>query len=90
MSNADVLVLAVARYLCRHRSVGMLRLVDDVAKHKEVLRALGLGYSPPPDTPEWWKTYRAVVDAVRTLEAKGLVKYIASIGVVNWEGRPCL
>ena len=88
MSSAVLVV--VIRYLCRHKSVGIFRLVDDVAKTKEVRQALGLDHAPPPGTEEWWKAYRAVVDAVRRLEARGLARYLTSYGVVNWEGGGCL
>jgi hypothetical protein len=80
---------AVLNYLCRHKSVGVFRLVDDVAKTKEVRQALRLEHAPAPGTQEWWRVYHAVMDAVRKLEAHKLVKYLSDAGVVNWTAGGC-
>jgi len=84
-----VLIPAAVRYLCTYGSVGVFRLVDDLLKMPEVKAALGLKHAPP-GTDAWWRAYHAVLDVVRTLQAKGLVKYDASMGVVNWLGAKCV
>jgi len=88
--DRTVVMLAVAEYLCRHGSVGIFRLVDDVVKRSEVKQALKLASPPAPGSNEWWRAYHAVLDAVRALEREGLVKYLHSVGVVNWVVRRCL
>jgi len=88
MSDSRI-TAAVAAYLCRHRSVGILRLVDDLLKLPGVRKALKLSHPPAPDTPEWWRAYNAVTEAVRELAGAGAAEYLASVGVVNWRGPPC-
>jgi hypothetical protein len=93
------LALAAARYLCRHLSVGLFRLVDDVIRDPSLLPVLaelgaaevvnGVPAAPRPGTPGWWRAHSAVVDAVLYLEARGVAKYLPDVGVVNWAGRPC-
>jgi len=93
------LVLAAARYLCRRQSVGLYRLVDDLLKDSGLLPVFaelgavevvgGVPTAPRPDTPEWWRAYGAVKDAVLYLEARGVVKYFSQFEVVNWIGKPC-
>ena len=93
------LALAAARYLCQHRSVGMYRLVDDLLKDSSLLPVFaelgavvvvgGAPAAPRPGTPEWWKAYSAVKDAVLYLEARGVVKYLPRFETVNWIGKPC-
>jgi hypothetical protein len=93
------LALAAARYLCQHRSVGTYRLVDDLLRDPNLLPAFaevgavevvgGAPMAPGPGTPEWWKAYSAVKDALLYLEARGVVKYLPRFEAVNWIGRPC-
>ncbi len=93
------LELAAARYLCQRRSVGLYRLVDDLLKDPALLPLFaelgavevvgGAPAAPRPGTPEWWRAYGAVRDAVLYLEARGVVKYLPKLEVVNWVGRPC-
>jgi len=91
--------LAVAKYLCRHLSVGMYRLVDDLLRDSSLLPAFaevgavevvgGVPVAPRPGTAEWWRAYAAVRDAVLYLEARGVVKYLPKLEVVNWIAKPC-
>jgi hypothetical protein len=93
------LALAVARYLCRHRSVGLYRLVDDLLKDPALLPVFaemgavemvgGAPAAPRPGTPKWWRAYGAVRDAVLYLETRGVVKYMPKLEVGNWIGKPC-
>jgi hypothetical protein len=91
--------LAAARYLCQHRSVGLYRLVNDLLRDPDLLPVFaelgavevvgGAPAAPRPDTPEWWRAYSAVKDAVLYLETRGVVKYSSQFEVVNWIGKPC-
>jgi hypothetical protein len=93
------LALAAARYLCQRRSVGLYRLVDDLLKDSSLLPVFaelgavevvgGAPMAPRLGTPEWWRAYGAVRDAVLYLEARGVVKYLPKLEVVNWAGGPC-
>ncbi|MCC6020952.1 MAG: hypothetical protein LM577_06270 [Thermoproteaceae archaeon] len=93
------IALAVAKYLCRHLSAGIFRLVDDIVRDPSLLPVLaGLGAvetvggvpaAPRPGAPGWWRAHDAVLDAVLYLEARGVAKYLPDVGVVNWAGRPC-
>ncbi len=93
------LALAAARYLCKRHSVGLYRLVDDMLRDPALLPVFaelgaievvdGVPTAPRPGTPEWWRAYAAVKDAVLYLEARGVVKYLSQVGVVNWIGKPC-
>jgi hypothetical protein len=93
------LALAAARYLCQHRSVGVYRLVDDLLKDSSLLSVFaelgavevvgGAPAAPRPGTPEWWRAYSAVRDAVLYLEARGVAKYLPKLEVANWIGTPC-
>ncbi len=94
-----VLGLAAARYLCQRRSVGLYRLVDDLLKDPALLPVFaevgavevvnGVPAAPRPGTPEWWRAYSAVRDAALYLEARGVVKYLSKLEVVNWVAKPC-
>jgi hypothetical protein len=90
----DRLIEAIAAYLCRHRSVGLLRLTLDLTRRRldlfaeigavEVVRDI---VAPPtPGTEAWWI---AVRDAVYTLRERGLVQYVWEAEVANWTGPPC-
>ncbi len=93
------LALAVARYLCQRHSAGLYRLVDDLLRDPALLPVFaelgavevvgGAPAAPRPGTPEWWRAYGAVRDAVLYLETRGVVKYLPKLGVVNWRGKPC-
>jgi hypothetical protein len=93
------LALAAARYLCQRRSVGLYRLVNDLLKDPALLPVFaelgavevvgGAPAAPRPATPEWWRAYGAVRDAVLYLETRGVVKYLPKLEVVNWASGPC-
>jgi hypothetical protein len=74
----DRLIEAVAEYLCRHRSVGLLRLALDLTRRRldlfaevgavEVVR--GVVAPPTPGTEAWWRAaVREAVYALREREA---------------------
>ncbi len=70
----DRLVEAVAKYLCRHRSVGLLRLTLDLTLRRlaevgAVEVAKGAAAPPTPGTDAWWRT--AVGEAVYALRERG-------------------
>jgi hypothetical protein len=93
------LALAAARHLCQRGSVGLYRLVDDLLKDSSLLPVFaelgavevvgGVPTAPRPGTPEWWRAYGAVRDAVLYLEVRGVAKYLPKLEVVNWIGEPC-
>jgi len=93
----DRLVEAVAAYLCRHRSVGLLRLTLDLTRRRpELFAKIGAvevvkgAVSPPtPATETWWRAVAAVREAVYALREKGLVRYVKEAEVVSWTGPPC-
>ncbi len=90
----DRLIDAVAAYLCRHRSVGLLRLTLDLTRRRldlfaeigavEVVK--GVVAPPTPGTDAWWRA--AVREAVYALRQRGLVQHIKEAEVVNWTGPP--
>jgi hypothetical protein len=79
--------------------VGLYRLVNDLLKDSSLLPVFaeagaaevvgGVPAAPRPGTAEWWRAYGAVRDAVLYLEARGVVKYLPKLEVVNWRGKPC-
>jgi hypothetical protein len=91
------LVEAVAEYLCRHRSVGLLRLALDLTRQRldifaevgavEVVK--GVVAPPTPGTETWWIAVAAVREAVYALRERGLAQYVREAEVVNWTGPPC-
>jgi hypothetical protein len=93
----DRLIQAIAEYLCRHRSVGLLRLTLDLMRRRldlfaeigavEVVK--GVVAPPTPCTEAWWRAVAAVREAVYTLRERGLVQYVKEAEVVNWTGPPC-
>jgi hypothetical protein len=91
----DRLIEAVAAYLCRHRSVGLLRLTLDLTRRRLDIFAevgavevdKGVVAPPTPGTDAWWRA--AVREAVYTLRDRGLVQYVREAEVVNWTGPPC-
>jgi hypothetical protein len=88
----DRLIDAVAAYLCRHKSVGLLRLTLDLTRRRldlfaeigaaEVVR--GVVAPPTPGTDTWWRAVAAVREAVYALRERGLVQYVKEAEVVNW------
>jgi hypothetical protein len=93
----DGLIEAIAEYLCRHRSVGLLRLTLDLTRRRldifaevgavEVVR--GVVAPPTPGTEAWWIAVAAVREAVYALREKGLVQYVREADVVSWTGPTC-
>jgi hypothetical protein len=90
---------AVAEYLCRHRSVGLMRLALDLTRQRldlfaeidavEVVK--GVVAPPTPGTEAWWRAVAAVREAVYALRERGVVQYVWEAEVVNWTGwtGPC-
>jgi hypothetical protein len=93
----DRLVEAVAAYLCRHRSVGLLRLTLDLTRRRPELFAevgavevvKGAVAPPTPGTETWWRAVAAVREAVYVLRERGLVQYVKEAEVVSWIGPTC-
>jgi hypothetical protein len=93
----DRLVEAVAAYLCRHRSVGLLRLTLDLTRRRlDIFAEIGAvevvrgAVSPPALGAEaWWAAVAAVREAVYALRERGLVQYVWEVEVVNWTGPSC-
>ena len=93
----DRLIQAIAEYLCRHRSVGLLRLTLDLTRRRldlfaeigavEVVK--GAVAPPTPGTDAWWRAIAVVREAVYTLRERGLAQYVREAEVVNWVGPPC-
>jgi hypothetical protein len=91
------MVDAVTEYLCRHRSVGLLRLTLDLTRRRlDIFAEIGAvevvkgAVSPPaPGTETWWRAVAAVREAVYTLRERGLVQYVKEAEVVSWTGPPC-
>jgi hypothetical protein len=93
----DRLVETVAEYLCRHRSVGLLRLTLDLTRRRlELFAEIGVvevvrGAVVPstPGTDAWWRAVAAVREAIYALRERGLVQYVREAEVANWTGPPC-
>jgi hypothetical protein len=78
----DRLIEAVAEYLCRHKSVGLLRLTLDLTRRRldifaeigavEVVK--GAVALPTPGTETWRRA--AVREAVYVLRDRGLAQYV--------------
>jgi hypothetical protein len=91
----DRLVEAVAAYLCRYRSVGLLRLtftrrrLDLFAEIGAVEVVKGAVVPPTLGTETWWRAVAAVREAVYALRERGVVQYVWEAEVVNWTGPPC-
>ncbi len=93
----DRLIEAVAAYLCRHRSVGLLRLTLDLTRRRldlfaeigavEVVK--GAVAPPTPGTDAWWRAVAAVREAVYALCENRVVQYVREAEVVSWAGPPC-
>lgn len=75
------LALAAARYLCRHGSVGVYRLVDDLLRDVNLLPVFaelsavkvvgGIPTASRPEKQKWWTAYYAVSESVLYLETRG-------------------
>ena len=93
----DRMVNAVTEYLCRHRSVGLLRLTLDLMRRRlDLFAEIGAvevvkGVVAPPTlgTDAWWRAVAAVREAVYALRERGLVQYVKEAEVVSWTGPPC-
>ena len=93
----DRLIEAIAEYLCRHRSVGLLRLALDLTRRRldifaeigAVEVAMGVVAPPTPGTEAWWRAVAAVREAVYALRERGLVQYVREADVVSWTGPTC-
>jgi hypothetical protein len=93
----DKLAEAVAEYLCRHRSVGLLRLALDLTRQRldifaemgAVEAARGAVSPPAPGTEAWWAAVAAVREAVYALRERGLVQYVREAEVASWTGPSC-
>jgi hypothetical protein len=93
----DRLIDAVAEYLCRHKSVGLLRLTLNLTRRRldifaeigavEVVK--GAMVPPAPGAETWWRAVAAVREAVYAMREKGLVQYVWEAEVVNWTGPSC-
>ena len=87
----------MAEYLCRHRSVGLLRLTLDLTRRRPELFAeigavevaMGVVSPPTPGTETWWRAVAAVREAVYVLRERGLVQYVWEAEVVSWTGPLC-
>jgi hypothetical protein len=93
----DRLIEAIAEYLCRHRSVGLLRLTLDLTRRRPDLFAeigavdvvKGVVAPPTPGIEAWWRAVAAVREAVCALRERGLVQYVWEAEVVSWVGPTC-
>jgi len=76
------LALAVAKYLCRHRSVGLLRLALDLLKDpslREAWKELGVDPSQAAaGGPLLFKAARIVQEHAQYLEQRGVAEYVES------------
>ncbi len=85
----DRLVETAAGYLCRHRSIGLLRLTLDLTRRRldifaevgDVEVVKGAVSPPTPGTDAWRRA--AVREAVYALRDKGLVQYVREAEVVD-------
>jgi hypothetical protein len=76
----DRLIEAVAAYLCRHRSVGLLRLTLDLTRRRlDIFAEVGAAevdkgvVAPPTPGTDAWRL-AAVREAVYTLRGRGLAQ----------------
>jgi len=76
------LALAAAKYLCRHRSVGLLRLALDLLRDPSLRETwLKLGVDPAqalPGGPLLFKAARIAQEHVQYLEQRGVAEYVES------------
>ncbi len=80
------LALAVAKYLCRHRSVGLLRLTIDLLKDSSLREVwLKLGVDPSQAAtggPLLFKAARIVREHVEYLEQQGVAEFVGTVARV--------
>ncbi len=81
MSGVDPrLALAAAKYLCRHKSVGLLRLTVDLLKDPSLREVwLKLGVDPSQAAaggPLLFKAARIVQEHVEYLEHRGVAEFV--------------
>jgi len=80
------LALAVAKYLCRHRSVGLLRLALDLLKDPSLRETwLKLGIDPSQVAaggPLLFKAARIVMEHVEYLEYRGVAEFVGTVARV--------
>ncbi|MFZ8840565.1 MAG: hypothetical protein ACO2PM_16935 [Pyrobaculum sp.] len=94
MSGVDPrLALAAAKYLCHHRSVGLLRLTIDLLKDPELRETWKkLGVNPAQTLlggPLLFKAAQIVQGHVQYLEYRGVAEFVKTANVANWKGKPC-
>ena len=94
MQISNKLALTVAKYLCRHRSVGLLRLTFDLLKDPELRETWRkYGVDPAlikPGDPLLFKAVRIVQEHVEYLQQRGAVEYIDSVVYAYGEPRELL
>ncbi len=83
----DRLVEAVAAYLCRHRSIGLLRLTLDLTRRRlDIFAEIGAAevdkgvVAPPTPGTDAWR--RAAVREAVYAPLEGLAQYVRE--TVNW------
>ncbi len=80
------MALAVAKYLCRHRSVGLLRMTLDLLKDPELRGAwVKLGVDPSQALsggPLLFKAARIVMEHVEYLEQRGAAEFVGTVARV--------
>jgi len=91
----EKLAEAVAAYLCRHGSVGLLLFTLDLTRRRldlfaeigavEVVK--GTVVLPAPGIDAWWRA--AVREAVYIFRHRGLVQYVGEAEAVNWTVPAC-
>jgi len=85
----DRLIEAVAEYLFRHKSVGLLRLTLNLTRRRpELFAEIGAeevvksAVAPPtPGTDAWWRA--AVREAIYVLRERRLAQYVCEAEVVS-------
>jgi hypothetical protein len=83
MTDVDPrLALAIAKHLCRHRSVGLLRLALDLLKDPSLREVwLKLGVDPSQTLsggPLLFKAARIVMEHVEYLEYRGVAEFVGT------------
>jgi hypothetical protein len=77
------LALAAAKYLCRHRSVGLLRMTLDLLRDPELRETWKkLGVDPAQAAaggPLLFKAARIVMEHVEYLEYRGVAEFVGTV-----------
>jgi hypothetical protein len=77
------LTLAIAKYLCRHGSVGLLRLALDLLKDPSLREVwLKLGIDPSQTAaggPLLFKAARVAMEHVEYLEYRGVAEFVGTV-----------